>query len=156
MKLYSEQRESIPSSLKEGDPGFYYIQKLMSTAYDCTRKRGGSEDASLTYKEMLSANPNFKTDSVMVRSLHIPVSPWPEKMSDHDFRICELMRRNLIKLAEAYKPMLLSEGIAQEVVDKWVRKSEQELNTLRARLYTRWTYAWVLRKDTPWQATVTP
>lgn len=89
-----------------------------------------------TYKEMLTENPNYDTESIVVRTLHIPVCPWPSRkfhalchaaslcdplleMSDHDTRICEVNRRSMVRLCRAYRALLLSEGIPDAVVNTW-------------------------------------
>ncbi|KAG8896507.1 hypothetical protein FRC01_011748, partial [Tulasnella sp. 417] len=67
----------MPEFGPRDDPPGYQLQKVMCLVNHAVRKRGGSEDAWMYYREMLEANPNFESESIKIRWLNVPVCLFP-------------------------------------------------------------------------------
>lgn len=49
----------------------------------------------------------------------------------------ELLRQNFFRLASSYRPMLLSHGFHEDVVDRWIAKTREEIYTMKLHMYSR-------------------
>ncbi|KAG9003293.1 hypothetical protein FRB94_003239 [Tulasnella sp. JGI-2019a] len=149
--FFNEQYEPFPWDAEEGQEGFCFMQACFKAIHASTKTRQGSEDAYLSYRKMLSENPNFDEGSITVKELHIPISPWPERMNEHDSTICSMMGRNMEAILRSYQPLLIETGMDPAEADRLLAGAKKEIYTLSLRAYTRWIYAWAIRKPTPWQ-----
>ncbi|KAG8957773.1 hypothetical protein FRC05_009610 [Tulasnella sp. 425] len=72
-------------------------------------------------------------------------------MSEREVFVSNLMREDTARIMHAFKPLLLGDGIPEEVVDKWVAGSVKELRELLICGHVKWRYSVAIRNTRPWQ-----
>ncbi|KIO29736.1 hypothetical protein M407DRAFT_163520 [Tulasnella calospora MUT 4182] len=132
------------------DPPGYQLQKVMCLVDEAVKKRGGSEDAWMYYRELLEANPNFESGSVRIRWLNVPVCLFPPRIPDEHLWICRLMEENMKRCCDSWTPMLIEDGYERAEIQRWKQLVHEELNTKQTKAYTRWTFAVATRTDARW------
>ncbi|KAG8857336.1 hypothetical protein FRB96_005823 [Tulasnella sp. 330] len=125
--LFNEKYEPMPYVTEEGQEGFYFTQAFFKAVHTAVKSRPGAEDAYLTYKKMLTENPNYDDESITIKELHIPISPWPERMNEHDKAICSMMGRQMDIMFKAYRPLVIAQGMDLAAVDRLL--ANMSLNT---------------------------
>ncbi|KAG9045960.1 hypothetical protein FS837_005360 [Tulasnella sp. UAMH 9824] len=132
------------------DPPGYQLQKVICLVDECVKKRGGSEDAWMYYRELLEANPNYETESIKIRWLNVPVCLFPPNIPPEHLWICRLMEENMKRLCDSWTPILLEDGYRAEDIQRWKKLVHEELETKQTKAYSRWTFAVATRKNARW------
>ncbi|KAG8964297.1 hypothetical protein FRC05_003847 [Tulasnella sp. 425] len=77
-------------------------------------------------------------------------------MSEREVFVSNLMREDTARVLNAFKPLLLGDGIPEEVVDKWIAASAKELRELLICGHAKWRYSVAIRNTRPWQERIEP
>ncbi|KAG9017239.1 hypothetical protein FRB90_001257 [Tulasnella sp. 427] len=72
-------------------------------------------------------------------------------MSRREAFVSDLMREDIARIMHAFKPLLLGDGIKEEVVDSWIANSVKELRDLSICGHIKWRYTVAIRNTLPWQ-----
>lgn len=141
-QLYDEHRRPMPLS-ELGTPGFSWVHKVFFATYNAMKNRGGSPDSP-------NMNPTWlrTIDSLTDVGWHkafVPMGPWRYD-DEREKVLSELCRENCLRYISGLAPLLLSEGYLPESVDNMCREATAELRELRTHLYTRWNFAWAVKK----------
>lgn len=143
MQLFDDQQRPVSLS-EQGTPGFSWTHKVFFSAYNAMKNRGGNIDSP-------SMNPTWlrSIDSLTDVGWHkvfIPLGPW-EYRNERERIISEMMRSDCMQYIAGMAPMFLSEGYLPEAVETMLREAQAELRELRVRLYSRWSFAWAVKKS---------
>jgi len=141
-QLYDEHKRPMPLS-EPGTPGFSWIHKIFFATYNAMKNRGGSIDSPSMNPTWLRAMDNL-TD-VGWHKIFVPMGPWRYD-DEREKELSELCRLNCLSYISGLAPMLLSEGYLPESVDQMCREAATELRELRTHLYTRWSFAWAVKR----------
>ncbi|KAG8958190.1 hypothetical protein FRC03_009372 [Tulasnella sp. 419] len=135
--------------ITEGEPGFRWIQKWFSAVHEAFVKQRGSEWPLHQWHDIAERNPNYK--DVTSKQLHMPVGNWlPDgSRSDHQYA-AELLRYNFIQIFKSFKPLLISRGYPEAIVDRWRIETVKELIGLRVRTLAAFSWTWCRRTEAPW------
>ncbi|PCH37869.1 S-adenosyl-L-methionine-dependent methyltransferase [Wolfiporia cocos MD-104 SS10] len=144
-QLYDEDQRPMPLS-DHGEPGFSWCHRVFFASYNAMKTRGGSIDSPSMSPTWLRAIDSL-TD-VGWHKIFIPMGPW-HYADERERVLSELCRENCLRYISGLTPLLLSEGYLPEAVDHMCREAATELRELRTHLYTRWSFAWAVRKPTP-------
>ncbi|KZT09627.1 S-adenosyl-L-methionine-dependent methyltransferase [Laetiporus sulphureus 93-53] len=141
-QLYDEHKRPLALS-DPGTPNFSWIHKMFFASYSAMKNRGGNIDSPSMSPTWLRAIDSL-TD-VGWHKLFIPMGPW--RYDDERERVLsELCHENCLRYISGLAPLLLSEGYLPEYVDEMCREASNELRELRTRLYTRWSFAWAVKR----------
>jgi len=152
--------ENLTKSLVplEGDLEKSWFQRMLFEAYNVMKKRGSSMDAGHSLHTYLSRNPTF--EHIGYQHVLCPVGPWKEGESveeTHQLHVMgTLMRQNATEFVRALKPLLVSEGYPPETVQTWIEQTENQLNSLTPRTYTKWHFCWGVLKKDPGEGPIQP
>ncbi|CCM00019.1 uncharacterized protein FIBRA_02045 [Fibroporia radiculosa] len=141
-QLYDEHKRPMPLGDPDS-PEFSWIHKVFFTSYNAMKNRGGSIDSPCMNPTWLRA-----IDSLMDVGWHkifVPMGPWRYD-DEREKTISELCRENCLRYISGLTPLLLSEGYLPEYVDKMCREASTELRELRTHIYTRWNFAWAVKR----------
>ncbi|OCH94926.1 S-adenosyl-L-methionine-dependent methyltransferase [Obba rivulosa] len=141
MQLYDEDRQ--PLSYNPNSPGCSWTQKVFFSAYNAMKNRGGNIDSPSMSPQWLRAIDGL-TD-VGWHKIFIPIGPW-RQFDAREATISELLRADCLKYISGLAPLLLSEGYLPESVDTLIREATTELRDLSVKLYSRWCFAWAVKK----------
>ncbi|KAI0929195.1 hypothetical protein AcW1_006207 [Taiwanofungus camphoratus] len=142
MQLYDENTRPMPLS-EQGTPGFSWTHKIFFAAYNAMKSRGGSIDSPSMSPTWLRAIDSL-TD-VGWYKIFTPMGPWRYD-NEREKTVSEICRENCLRYISGMAPLLLSEGYLPEGVDQMLRESAAELRELRVHIYTRWSFAWAVKK----------
>jgi len=142
MQLYDEWKRPL-SFAEPGQPGFSWTHRIFFAAYNAMKKRGGSIDSPSMSPTWLRAIDSL-TD-VGWHKIFIPIGPWHYE-DERSKALAEMLRANSLSFISGLKPLLLSEGYLPESVDKMQREATAEIAESRVRIYTRWSFAWAMKK----------
>lgn len=139
MQLYDEQRHPLQYSERDSS----WTQRIFFAAYNAMRNRGGSIDShsmSPTWLRAVETLAEVGWDKVF-----IPIGPWIYA-NDKERVLAEMLRANTLAFISGLGPLLLSEGYLKESVEKMQREASLEIQELRVHLYTRWSFAWAMKR----------
>ncbi|OSD08574.1 S-adenosyl-L-methionine-dependent methyltransferase [Trametes coccinea BRFM310] len=143
MQLFDEWQQPL-SYVEEGAPGFSWTHRMFFAAYNAMKNRGGSIDSPSMCPTWLRAIDAY-TD-VGWHKVFIPIGPWRQNVSPRERLIAEMLREDCLRYIAGLTPLLLSEGYLPESVEMMQREASAELRELRVRIYSRWTFAWAVKK----------
>ncbi|KAI0780653.1 S-adenosyl-L-methionine-dependent methyltransferase [Trametes elegans] len=143
MQLFDEWQCPL-AYVEEGSPGFTWTHRVFFAAYNAMKNRGGSIDSPSMCPTWLRAIESY-TD-VGWHKVFIPIGPWRQSADPKERIIAEMLREDCFRYIAGLAPLLLSEGYLPESVEKMQREAAAELRELRARIYSRWTFAWAVKK----------
>ncbi|KAI0664665.1 S-adenosyl-L-methionine-dependent methyltransferase [Cubamyces menziesii] len=143
MQLFDEWQQPLAYA-EEGAPGFSWTHRMFFAAYNAMKNRGGSIDSPSMCPTWLRANDAY-TD-VGWHKVFIPIGPWRQNSNPRERLIAEMLREDCLRYIAGLTPLLLSEGYLPESVEMMQREASAELRELRARIYSRWTFAWAVKK----------
>lgn len=145
MQLYDEDKRPM-SFVEQGQPGFSWTHKIFFAAYTAMKNKGGSVDSPAMGPTWLREVETL--EDVGWQKVFIPIGPW--YYEDERSRIvAEMLRVNSLSYISGLGPLLLSEGYLPEVVETMQREARAEIEELRVRIFTRWSFAWAVRKPPP-------
>ncbi|KAH9843187.1 S-adenosyl-L-methionine-dependent methyltransferase [Rhodofomes roseus] len=141
-QLYDENQR--PMAFTDPDaPGTSWLHKVFFATYNAMKNRGGNIDSPSMSPTWLRAI-DCLTD-VCWHKEFIPMGPW--RYDDERERVLsELCRENCMRYISTLAPLLLSEGYLPESVDQMCREATAELSELRTHIYTRWNFAWAMKR----------
>ncbi|KAI0797651.1 S-adenosyl-L-methionine-dependent methyltransferase [Abortiporus biennis] len=142
MQLYDETMRPVPYS-EPGQPNFSYTHRIFFAAYNAMKNRGGSIDSASMSPTWLRAIDKF-TD-VGWHKVYIPMGPWIY-VDERSRVVAEMLRQNVYSYISTLTPLLLSEGYLAEAVETMQNEAKAELRELKVHLYSRWSYAWAVKK----------
>ncbi|KAJ3553866.1 hypothetical protein NM688_g3394 [Phlebia brevispora] len=157
MQLYDEQKR--PISFSEPNPS--WTHRIFFAAYNAMKNRGGSPDAPSMSPTWLRAIDSL-TD-VGWHKVFVPIGPWiygersytdrarphgsnREAANEREKILADMLRTNCLAFISGMGPLLMSEGYLPESVEKMQHEAGMELQELRVRLYSRWSFAWAVKK----------
>ncbi|KAI8989708.1 S-adenosyl-L-methionine-dependent methyltransferase [Trametes punicea] len=143
MQLFDEWQQPL-AYVEEGTPGFSWTHRMFFAAYNAMKNRGGSIDSPSMCPTWLRAIDAY-TD-VGWHKVFIPIGPWRPNSSPRERLIAEMLREDCLRYIDGLTPLLLSEGYLPESVEMMQREASAELRELRVRIYSRWTFAWAVKK----------
>jgi len=120
-----------------------YIARWFAALGQASRKRGGHADAASLIHSWVSANPSY--EDVQYRDFWLPYGPWmrgrPEYMalSQYD-RFCtigDLMREDIFEFIRSGRPLLLSAGFPECIVNRLETEANREVSEARIPLFFR-------------------
>ncbi|GAB1521736.1 hypothetical protein RhiTH_004833 [Rhizoctonia solani] len=129
--------------------GIWLLELLfIPEAFSTMKGRGSHVDANVNLYNWLCQNPLFEDEDW--GKLFTPIGPWERGRTTAETNklqiIGELMRQNSLAFVRALKPLLISEGYAPEIVDRFIAGTDRELSELSIHMYVKWHYAWAVRK----------
>ncbi|KAG8936007.1 hypothetical protein FRC03_001216 [Tulasnella sp. 419] len=133
----------------EGEPGFTWLQRVLTTARNCITLRGGHEEGPLLWRPLLTNDPHF--ECFAVRDVYIPIGPWKTEANDQSPYVGSLMRENVSSMLSNLRPLILDEEYPAEIIDRWITEAREELRYLRVKANAIWHYAWVTRREIEWE-----
>ncbi|KAH9952099.1 S-adenosyl-L-methionine-dependent methyltransferase [Amylocystis lapponica] len=142
MQLFDEQQRPLALS-ERGTPGFSWTHKVFFAAYNAMKNRGANIDSPSMSPTWLRSIDSL-TD-VGWHKVFIPIGPW-QYNTERERIIAEMICTDCMQYISGMAPMFLSEGFLPEVVDTMLREACAELRELRVHLYSRWNFAWALKK----------
>ncbi|KAH9857175.1 hypothetical protein C2E23DRAFT_881638 [Lenzites betulinus] len=143
MQLFDEWKQPL-AYVEEGSPGFYWTHRVFFAAYNAMKNRGGSIDSPSMMPTWLRANDAYA--DVGWHKAFIPIGPWRQTSDPRERLIAEMLREDCLRYIAGLTPLLLSEGYLPESVEMMQREATAELRELRARIYSRWAFAWAVKK----------
>ncbi|KAG8925281.1 hypothetical protein FRC02_009797 [Tulasnella sp. 418] len=147
-QLYDENFEPLPVA-HPSDERFSWVQRVLGETFIVYRNRGNpSCEAGIHWHGWLEKNPNFY--DLKTREVFIPLGPWTGTADETQTYIAELMRYDISHALHSFKPMILMDGLRQDVVDRMVDAAIIEMRDLKVHAYVKWRYTYAIRKDTPW------
>ncbi|KAG9015308.1 hypothetical protein FRB93_013008 [Tulasnella sp. JGI-2019a] len=141
----------VPFPVTEpGEEGFSWVQKLFYHTYTAFHNRGNyAIDATLHWVKWLENNPNF--ENVRQSDTFIPVGAWQEGLDEIGTWVAESMKIDLMHVWQAFKPLLLNDGLSPEYVEILTQGATEELRNQTIHAKLPWRYCTAIRKNTPWQ-----
>lgn len=97
---------------------------------------GAKQDLKCTCVPLAPGNPIVSSCSQW-ELCNLDLIEAPGIVSENERYTSELLRQNFIRLSAAFRPMLLSGGYPEEVVDQWIAKTHEELHTEQLHLYCK-------------------
>ncbi|KAI0636697.1 S-adenosyl-L-methionine-dependent methyltransferase [Trametes polyzona] len=143
MQLFNEWQQPL-AYVEEGAPGFTWTHRVFFAAYNAMKNRGGSIDSPSMCPTWLRSIDAY-TD-VGWHKVFIPIGPWRQTADPRERLIAEMLREDCLRYIGGLAPLLLSEGYLPESVEMMQREAAAELRDLRARIYSRWAFAWAVKK----------
>ncbi|KAI0082841.1 S-adenosyl-L-methionine-dependent methyltransferase [Panus rudis PR-1116 ss-1] len=143
MQLYDQDKKPLAYT-EPGRPGFSWIHRIFFAGYNAMKNRGGSIDSASMSPTWLRANTLF-TD-VGWHKIFIPIGPWTYQ-DERSRVLAEMLRMNCLSYISGLGPLLLSEGYLPESVEELQQKAKAELQELRVRVFSRWNFAWAVKKS---------
>ncbi|KAF9011053.1 S-adenosyl-L-methionine-dependent methyltransferase [Cyathus striatus] len=102
--------------------------RWLAFANAAVRKVGGDTDAATHLYDWISKHPTF--EQATYREFWLPVSPWM-KGDDFQQRIGNGMRDDIFAFMKSGRPLLLSTGLPEHILDLVEQEAVQELNEAR-------------------------
>ncbi|KIO32979.1 hypothetical protein M407DRAFT_91164 [Tulasnella calospora MUT 4182] len=144
--LFNKDFEPITTT-DENHPDFSWMQVMMLSAREAQINRGSTVGAGTKTIGWIDEMGEVWRNKGHF-AFYIPVGPWEEPATSKERFIGTLMRENALKFLGAVKPLLLSNGVPQEIVDHWNVMAEDELSNGRTKTYTRWACTWAFKTIT--------
>ncbi|KAJ1307327.1 hypothetical protein OPQ81_001433 [Rhizoctonia solani] len=148
LQLCSHLREPQEIAYGDGDSNKSWMARMLFEAFSTMKSRGSHVDANVNLYNWLCQNPLFEAEDWA--KVFTPIGPWERGRTAAETNklqiIGELMRQNSLAFVRALKPLLISEGYAPEVVDRFIAGTDRELSELNLHMYVQWHYAWAVRK----------
>ncbi|CEL55224.1 hypothetical protein RSOLAG1IB_01232 [Rhizoctonia solani AG-1 IB] len=148
LQLFSYTREPQEIAYGDGDRNRSWMARMLFEAFTTMKSRGSHVDANANIYNWLCQNPLFEDEDW--GKLFTPIGPWERGRTAAETNklqiIGELMRQNSLAFVRALKPLLISEGYAPEIVDRFISGTDRELSELSIHMYVKWHYAWAVRK----------
>ncbi|KIP12259.1 hypothetical protein PHLGIDRAFT_328195 [Phlebiopsis gigantea 11061_1 CR5-6] len=139
MQLYDEERR--PLSYSEADAS--WTQRVFFAGYNASKNKGGNIDCPTmnpTWLRSIDSLTDVGWDKVF-----IPIGPWIYA-NEREKVLAEMLRSNCLGYISGLEPLLMSEGYLKESVEKMQRGASAELLELKVRLYSRWSFAWAMKR----------
>ncbi|KDN50695.1 hypothetical protein RSAG8_01193, partial [Rhizoctonia solani AG-8 WAC10335] len=148
LQLFSYTREPQEIAYGDGDRSKSWMARMLFESFTTMKGRGSHVDANVNLYNWLCQNPLFEDEDW--GKIFTPIGPWERGRTAAETNklhiIGELMRQNSLAFVRALKPLLISEGYAPEIVDRFIAGTDRELSELSIHMYVRWHYAWAVRK----------
>ncbi|KIM25768.1 hypothetical protein M408DRAFT_203865 [Serendipita vermifera MAFF 305830] len=84
--------------------------------------------------------------------VYIPIGPWPKSTDSAEAQRLEfggiLLRQNLRAVLRSCQTLMRKAGIPQDLLDEWVQKCDEELDTLKIHSWLQLRMFWGQRKPT--------
>ncbi|KAG8953842.1 hypothetical protein FRC04_001472 [Tulasnella sp. 424] len=149
---YDENRQPL-TSVNEDEPGFLWMNRLLVNAYQGLIKCNPSADAyrhTLTWLKEMGENGNSWEECGEL-AVWVPLGPWTEELQGERVDGRESLAAQLLQLAfwkigVALRPVLLTSGHPEEIVDRWIQEQEAEVGEMKAKLYFKWICTWAVKK----------
>ncbi|KAJ3845565.1 hypothetical protein EV361DRAFT_875558 [Lentinula raphanica] len=133
--IYDEHHCRIEvDTSKIGEP---WLPRWMAFANFAVRNRGGDADAATYLESWVSNHPAF--ENVNYQDHWIPTCDWITE-SDFLMRIGASLRDDILAFLKSGRPLLLSSGIPEDLVDELEANATQELLFTKPRHYVRLQY----------------
>ncbi|KAF5374969.1 hypothetical protein D9758_000509 [Tetrapyrgos nigripes] len=116
--------------------------RWMAFANDAARKRGGDVDAATHLYSWVKNHPMF--EQVEYREFWIPCSPWKRDFPRH---LSMIMRDDILAFSKAGRPLLLGNGVPDDVVRELEVNLEREQKAASQRHFVRLQCVWALKKQ---------
>ncbi|KAG8716407.1 hypothetical protein FRC11_013390 [Ceratobasidium sp. 423] len=151
LQLFSYTREPQEIAYGDGDRSKSWMARMLFEAFSTMKGRGSHVDANVNLYNWMCQTPLFEAEDWA--KVFTPIGPWERGRTAVETNkiqiIGELMRQNSLAFVRALKPLLISEGYAPEVVDRFIAGTDRELSELSIHMYVQWHYAWAVRKAEP-------
>ncbi|KAG8976728.1 hypothetical protein FRB90_009033 [Tulasnella sp. 427] len=151
MLAYSENQEPIPE-IKEGEPGFSWLNLVIATSVHAIVKRNANANAYLNTSKWIQemGETDCPWDQYGERAVWVPLGPWThelqaDRVNRREFMAAQLMKEDFVNIGASLRPLLLS-GNPEETVDRWIRKQEEEVREMNAKIYFKWILNWAVKK----------
>ncbi|KAK7465267.1 hypothetical protein VKT23_005246 [Stygiomarasmius scandens] len=115
--------------------------RWMAFANVAIRNRGGDADAATHLYSWVESHPMF--ENVVYREFWIPCSPWKR---DFPANISLCMRDDILAFLKSGRPLLLGNGVSEDVVHELQVNAEREQKTASQRHYVRLQSVWAEKK----------
>ncbi|CAE7204455.1 unnamed protein product [Rhizoctonia solani] len=148
LQLFSPTREPQEIAYGDGDRSKSWMARMLFEAFTTMKARGSHVDANVNLYNWVCQDPLFEDEDWA--KVFSPIGPWERGRTAAETNklqiIGELMRQNSLAFVRALKPLLISEGYAPEIVDRFIAGTDKELSELSIHMYVQWHYAWAVRK----------
>ncbi|CUA75923.1 hypothetical protein RSOLAG22IIIB_01926 [Rhizoctonia solani] len=148
LQLFSYNREPQEIAYGDGDRSKSWMARMLFEAFTTMKGRGSHVDANVNLYNWVCQDPLFEDEDW--GKVFSPIGPWERGRTAAETNklqiIGELMRQNSLAFVRALKPLLISEGYAAEIVDRFIAGTDRELSDLSIHMYVQWHYAWAVRK----------
>ncbi|KAF8598878.1 S-adenosyl-L-methionine-dependent methyltransferase [Ceratobasidium sp. AG-I] len=157
LELRSHNKEVVQPAIGDGDLNKSWFARVLSEAYNVMKTRGSHVEANATTLYQWACENPFLEDEGST-TIFTPMGPWERGRTAFESRkletIGELMRQNSMDFGRAVKPLLVSEGIPPEMVDRFIAGTDQELTEMTIHMYAQWHYVWGIRRTEPESGTI--
>ncbi|KAG8953841.1 hypothetical protein FRC04_001471 [Tulasnella sp. 424] len=152
MLAYDENQQPI-TAIKEDEPGFSYMNRLVVAAIEgvmkCNPNAAAYHHTSRWIEEMGETESCW--DDFGERAVWVPLGPWTEELqgdrvNEREFLAAQLLQLAFLKIGVTLRPVMLISGNSEEVVDQWIREQEAEVKAMNAKLYFKWIFNWAVKK----------
>ncbi|KAG8953839.1 hypothetical protein FRC04_001469 [Tulasnella sp. 424] len=143
MTVYGENQEPFPV-LKEGEPGFSWMNFVVSTGLQAAFNRNSNAKdylhTSKWIKEM--GEDDCPWEEYGERVFWVPQGPWTkelqgDRVNRREFIAAQLEQEDFAGLGATLRPLLLASGNPEETVDRWIREMEAEVRGMKAKIYIK-------------------
>ncbi|KAG8922277.1 hypothetical protein FRC02_011967 [Tulasnella sp. 418] len=152
LRLYTEEKKPCPYDVEEGEPGWCAFQAILKHVADRARRVGSSPTAKYKWEKWLAVNPYL--DFVHVEDAFVPVGPWQSDLDDQSRHAAQLNQSNAATILDSFRHLLLSDGIEETKLDRWMLIAKQEIQEMKPRLFVRWRHATGVRNTVKWMPRV--
>ncbi|KAG8926062.1 hypothetical protein FRC02_009226 [Tulasnella sp. 418] len=146
LQMYDDEWEAITAQY-EDEPGFSWMQKMTFEGYSAMKNRGSNIDACHFIDRWFRQMGSSKWASYGYESMYVPIGPYEDNPDATKRYISEQARENALAFSQSLKPLLVSHGYFEHVVDKWIRCVKDELLNTNKRVCVKWHFAWAVKRS---------
>lgn len=141
-RIYTTDRKPILA-----DNADSYLSRWMNLCHIAVQRSGGEPDAANYLHRWVSDHPAY--EEVVYREFWFPTSPW-RKGNDSETRrfnrIANVFRDDVLSFLKSGRPLLLSNGLPEDLVNEYEEKARNELMDARIPTYVRVENVYALKK----------
>ncbi|KAF9817961.1 hypothetical protein IEO21_03036 [Rhodonia placenta] len=141
-RIYTTDRKPILA-----DNADSYLARWMNLCHIAVQRSGGEPDAANYLHRWVSDHPAY--EEVVYREFWFPTSPWrrgTDSETRRSNRIANVFRDDVLSFLKSGRPLLLSNGWPEELVNEYEEKARNELMDARIPTYVRVENVYALKK----------
>ncbi|KAG8937461.1 hypothetical protein FRC03_008105 [Tulasnella sp. 419] len=135
---------------------FSWLQKAFTALFaEWVKAQSHINDADIPYRfsakflgDCAKSNPNF--EQVTTWEMDVQIGNWKPAPTQELYYANELCKMNVLKLIEAYVPLMASSGVSEEWTKRWQFEAMKEIQEQKLHTYGRWRWMWCRRGDSEW------
>ncbi|KZT41719.1 S-adenosyl-L-methionine-dependent methyltransferase [Sistotremastrum suecicum HHB10207 ss-3] len=139
--ILSEHGQILPAAREDSEPGTpqSWLIRILNEVWH--RSDPVLTVVRLAIRDALAENARVDQETITSALHNIPIG-WDDGSIENGALLGQMMRMDLMEFVRAFKPVLQSRGVGEQVIDSWIEHADLEFSGADQRVITRLHSTW--------------